>query len=221
VEERVEHEAPSGTPAVSGERDAAEQSDDLEEDAVSVHVRRTTPPPMSPEEYRQTLAMTVPPHSTPRIEETLHPPGVTTPPSAHRSESLAKMSAFSPDSATEYSLDVPLAPPLPALSIPAASDFPQSIAASTERPTKLGATIDLLDRTRVLRVAISKARIAELALDHRAGFVLSLVDGRASIEEVLDMCPMPEPEALALLHELLQRGVVAVDVGRYGGRASS
>jgi hypothetical protein len=235
----VDDEASSAPLALSGERDVPEPdapvpstapSDDLEEDDVSVHVRRTTPPPMSPEEYRQTLALTKVPESPLPPAQEADLPALTTPPSARRSESLAMMSAFlgegyapprSSESAGEYRLDVPLAPPLPALSIPVPSEPQPSVAVSTERPTDLGATLDLSDRNCVLRLAVSKLRIAELALDHRSGFLLSLIDGKATVEEVLDMCAMPEPQALAILHELLRRGVVVVDLGRYAGRASS
>jgi hypothetical protein len=223
--------------ALSGERDVPDPdaatpstapSDDLEEDDASVHVRRTTPPPMSPEEYRQLTATPETPEM-PGQEADL--PVLTTPPSARRSESLAKMSAFlnegwpvphSSERLDEYRLDVPLTPPpLPTLSIPVPSEPLPSVAMSTERPTDVGATLDLADRNSVLRLAVSKLRIAELALDHRSGFLLSLIDGKATIEEVLDMCAMPEPEALTILHELLRRGVIVLDVGRYAGRASS
>ena len=47
-----------------------------------------------------------------------------------------------------------------------------------------------------------------LSLDHRAGFLLSLVDGRSTVDEVLDMSGMSELEALRLLLQLLQQNVI-------------
>jgi len=63
---------------------------------------------------------------------------------------------------------------------------------------------------RVPRVAVSHEQLPWLSLDHRAGFLLSLVDGRSSFEEVLDVSGMPPIEALRLLLELLQQNVIKV-----------
>ncbi len=63
---------------------------------------------------------------------------------------------------------------------------------------------------RVPKVAVSDEQLRWLSLDHRAGFLLSLVDGRSSFEEVLDMSGMPPIDALRLLLELLQQNVIKV-----------
>jgi hypothetical protein len=63
---------------------------------------------------------------------------------------------------------------------------------------------------RVPQVAVAVEQLPWLSLDHRAGFLLSLVDGRSSFEEVLDMSGMPPIEALRLLLELLQQNVIKV-----------
>ncbi|HEX9294760.1 MAG TPA: hypothetical protein VF881_02965 [Polyangiaceae bacterium] len=60
----------------------------------------------------------------------------------------------------------------------------------------------------VPRVAVNQEQLRWLALDHRAGFLLSLVDGRSTFEEVLDMSGMPDFEALRLLMQLLQQNVI-------------
>jgi len=49
-----------------------------------------------------------------------------------------------------------------------------------------------------------------LGLDHRAGFLLSRVDGISSLEEVLDICGMPRLEAMKTLVDLLDRGAIRV-----------
>lgn len=60
------------------------------------------------------------------------------------------------------------------------------------------------------RVRISQEELIWLNLDHRAGFVLSLVDGRMSYDEILSICGLPEVDALRILAELLQEGVIEV-----------
>jgi hypothetical protein len=51
-------------------------------------------------------------------------------------------------------------------------------------------------------------------LEHWAGFVLSLVDGRASVEEIVDASALPEVEALRLLCDLHERGLIDFRLGR-------
>jgi hypothetical protein len=63
---------------------------------------------------------------------------------------------------------------------------------------------------RVPQVAVSDEQLRWLSIDHRAGFLLSLVDGHSSFEEVLDMSGMPPIDALRLLLELLQQNVIKV-----------
>lgn len=56
--------------------------------------------------------------------------------------------------------------------------------------------------------ALGDAELRWLGLDHRAGFLLSRVDGLATVEEVLDICGMPRLEALKTLVSLLERGAI-------------
>jgi predicted transcriptional regulator len=53
------------------------------------------------------------------------------------------------------------------------------------------------------------SRDALFAREHRAGFLLSLVDGVSTLEAIVDACGMPKLEALRILNELTQRGIVA------------
>lgn len=64
--------------------------------------------------------------------------------------------------------------------------------------------------TQVVQVALSGDQIRWLSLDHRAGFLLSLVDGISSIEELLDISSMPRLEALRILYGLLDQRVIAL-----------
>jgi hypothetical protein len=63
--------------------------------------------------------------------------------------------------------------------------------------------------TRVPMVVVPRTQMRWLSIDHRAGFVLSLVDGSSSVEMILDVCGMPKLDALRILHELVQRKIVA------------
>ena len=60
----------------------------------------------------------------------------------------------------------------------------------------------------VLYVVMSRERIQDLAFDHRGGFLISLIDGVATVDDVLDISGMPPLEALRLLYELKQEGVI-------------
>ncbi len=60
-------------------------------------------------------------------------------------------------------------------------------------------------------VAIPPDQIRWLSLDHRAGFLLSLIDGSSSIEEILDVCGMTRLDALRILYNLLEQRVIALE----------
>ncbi len=62
-----------------------------------------------------------------------------------------------------------------------------------------------------VRIAIPPDQIRWLSLDHRAGFLLSLIDGASTVEEILDICGMPRLDALRLLYMLLEERVIAVE----------
>ncbi|HEY1697982.1 MAG TPA: hypothetical protein VGG39_37740 [Polyangiaceae bacterium] len=47
-----------------------------------------------------------------------------------------------------------------------------------------------------------------LPLDNRGGHVLSLVDGRCTVEMILDISALPEDEAFDLLRELADLGAI-------------
>ncbi len=60
----------------------------------------------------------------------------------------------------------------------------------------------------IIRVAVAREQIRWLSLDHRAGFLLSLIDGTSSIDELLDVSSMPRLEALRILYGLLDQRVI-------------
>jgi hypothetical protein len=57
-------------------------------------------------------------------------------------------------------------------------------------------------------VVASFAELQRLPLDHRSGFILSLIDGRANITTIIDMSAMPRDEVIAILDELVLRRVI-------------
>lgn len=60
----------------------------------------------------------------------------------------------------------------------------------------------------VISVAISPAEVQWLSLDHRAGFLLSLVDGQSTVDEILDISGMTRLDALKIIFDLTQQQVV-------------
>jgi hypothetical protein len=54
------------------------------------------------------------------------------------------------------------------------------------------------------------SQLKAMPLDDRAGFILSFVDGAYTVEMILDGSAMRREEALAILGELVARGVIVV-----------
>jgi hypothetical protein len=63
---------------------------------------------------------------------------------------------------------------------------------------------------KILRVAMPPDEIRWLSLDHKAGFLLSCIDGTSTIEEVLDVACMHEFEAIRILHDFRELGVIEI-----------
>ncbi|MGD0674767.1 MAG: hypothetical protein ABSC94_05075 [Polyangiaceae bacterium] len=69
------------------------------------------------------------------------------------------------------------------------------------------AKIGALERVPV--VIVPRAQMRWLSIDHRAGFILSLVDGASSVEMILDVSGMPKLDALRILQDLVDQRIVA------------
>src|SRR5258707_916396 len=63
------------------------------------------------------------------------------------------------------------------------------------------ARIGPLDRIPVVMVARDQLRW--LSIDHKAGFVLSLIDGVSNLEMIIDVSGMPQLETMRILSELV------------------
>jgi hypothetical protein len=57
-------------------------------------------------------------------------------------------------------------------------------------------------------VVMGVEQIRWLALDHREGFLLSLIDGSSTIDDLLDISGMPRLDALRIFAALIDKGVV-------------
>jgi len=73
------------------------------------------------------------------------------------------------------------------------------------------ARIGPLDRTPI--VIVPRAQMRWLSIDHRAGFILSLVDGASTVEMIVDVSGMTRLDALRILHELVVQRIVAFKSG--------
>jgi hypothetical protein len=62
--------------------------------------------------------------------------------------------------------------------------------------------------TQVPYVAVPLEQLRWLSLDHRAGFLLSHVDGISTLDEILDVSGMPRLEAMRTLYDLMQQKVI-------------
>ena len=60
----------------------------------------------------------------------------------------------------------------------------------------------------VPRLAMQRSALTGLALDHRTGFLLSCVDGVSTLEEIIDVSAMPRLDAVRMIYELVQEGVI-------------
>src|SRR6185369_897506 len=60
------------------------------------------------------------------------------------------------------------------------------------------------------RLVASRAVIAKAPIDTRAAFVLSLIDGRNTIDALVDMSGMPEDEVKAILSRLARLGLITL-----------
>ena len=94
------------------------------------------------------------------------------------------------------------------------ADLPiQELLARFELGDYLGALAvadTLLDDRRKPELLLSADDLKEVSLDHRAGFLLSLIDGTASLEAVLDASGMPMIDALRIFCELVEKKIVAL-----------
>jgi hypothetical protein len=59
-------------------------------------------------------------------------------------------------------------------------------------------------------LVVTYDELRELPLDHRAGYIVSLIDGRSTVEMIVDIAALPEGEARVILGELRRLGAIEV-----------
>jgi hypothetical protein len=57
---------------------------------------------------------------------------------------------------------------------------------------------------------LSYAQVMSLGLDHREGFLLSLIDGRTNVETLFELASMPKRDVLRILARWLAMGVITL-----------
>ncbi|MBX3224971.1 MAG: hypothetical protein KF795_30925 [Labilithrix sp.] len=67
-----------------------------------------------------------------------------------------------------------------------------------------------LTSRQIPRLLVGPKEVSKLPMDPRAAFILGHIDGIQSMEEILDVCAMPEAEALELIERLRALGVIAL-----------
>jgi hypothetical protein len=66
------------------------------------------------------------------------------------------------------------------------------------------------DASSVLRVKVTPQEMMRFNLPANAGFVLSMIDGRTSVSEILALSGMDPFDAVRVVHKLLDAGIVEV-----------
>ena len=62
----------------------------------------------------------------------------------------------------------------------------------------------------VVSIAVPSDEVRWLTLDHRAGFLLSLVDGGSTLDQILDISGMTRLDALRIMYQLLDQRVISL-----------
>lgn len=68
-----------------------------------------------------------------------------------------------------------------------------------------------LTSQKIPRLTVAPQEITRLPIDPRAAFIVGHVDGIQSMGDILDICAMPESEAIELIGRLQALGVIALD----------
>lgn len=93
---------------------------------------------------------------------------------------------------------------------PAVSDT-GAVADETQQGASDGEGGGIEDMTNVPVQAVAMDKLAQRDLDHRYGFVFSLVDGQMTFEDIVDVCSMPREETLDVLAGLKERSLIEID----------
>jgi hypothetical protein len=81
------------------------------------------------------------------------------------------------------------------------------VEACAQRMRELNA-LRLGARDRLLRQSLPDDWLSDMELDPQVAFVLSRIDGASTIEDILEICGVPRDDAVRILVDLLEDGVI-------------
>lgn len=155
------------------------------------------------------------PNSPPprRAEQGLESPAADT--GAPRSDVFERATIAPPFDLEEFAREK-MSQPEERLSLPDTPTMPPPLSGSHDRPDPKTLSEDELVQHlgslgRVASLAVAASELRTLAVDHRGAFLLSQIDGLSTIEMILDVCGMSRLDALRILAELVQQGIVTLD----------
>jgi len=89
-------------------------------------------------------------------------------------------------------------------------DDPADCTAIVEPSADSRRLASMTSQSMIPRLLVGPKELAKMPIDPRAAFIASYIDGIQSMEEILDVCAMPEAEALELIERLRTLGVIAL-----------
>lgn len=87
----------------------------------------------------------------------------------------------------------------------AAGDIDAALALADRIPAR-----ERLPLTAVPVVTVTADSLMKLPLDHRAGFMLTRIDGISNVQSIIDISAMPVEEAMQILEKLLTVGALGL-----------
>ncbi len=201
-----------------------------------VHAAQTAPPPQAPSFTTppQSVAA-VPSHAESPTPPRPMPAVALTPPKPTLATAATPPQAMAPPRAPAPAPEAPLVPLrklLPAQEMHERFDLGDFAGALNTAETILEVDPDDRDATHIAEVcraklraiyvgrlgsleqvpvlAVSPAEFRWLNLDHRAGFLLSLIDGVSTLEDIVDVSAMPQLEALRTLYQLNTQQIITL-----------
>ena len=84
------------------------------------------------------------------------------------------------------------------------------VDAALDLAARIGEEGPELSRSAVPVIAMTHDALMSLPLDHRAGFMLTRIDGHSTVQNILDVAGMEEGEALEVLEKLVALGALVI-----------
>jgi hypothetical protein len=104
-------------------------------------------------------------------------------------------------------ISVPTPPPYEQEAVPLSAPTPGKLDTRAIDKTYLDA---VGGPNGIPRLAVSPAKLTSLALQPQAGFLISMIDGQSSVDDLIDISGLSRLETLRMLYHLLQQGVISV-----------